>query len=252
MDCILVHGLRRRRVGPGGGWFERMTDALVGRWPMPIASARTQRAEHGLGVSGKPYYFYSLRAEGNFGLVVFLLGEVEGVEWPPGAKGATPFDSGGLWFGDIVTDPPLNESGRRGFFETHDVALADWRAAFRTYIDTRYKAITDYIRGTVAVTGTPQRNSRPAVVMGAPNEPRAWTWEVRVPHQLIARRLEVRAVCISEENRDRYLGWLWDHSPLTTSESSRIEKWIQDHAIVPSPGESETDRVEEWLVREVA
>lgn len=56
---------------------------------MPIASAGTQSAEHGLGISGRPYYFYALRADRRFGLVVFLLSEVES-DWPPYARGATP------------------------------------------------------------------------------------------------------------------------------------------------------------------
>lgn len=250
MDWILVHGLRQLHVDRGGGWFDLMTDAIAGRWPARTPSAGTRRAEHGLGISGMPYYFYALRADENFGLVVFLLSEIEGVDWPPDARGATPFDSGGLWFGMIATDPPLHQRGRRGFFKAHDVPLAAWHPAFGTYIGTRYKTLADYVRGGAPATDT--RNSGPAIVMDAPNDPRAWTWEVRVPHQLVARHLELRAVCISEENRDRYIGWLWDHGRLTTSESSRIEKWIQDYAIVPSPGLSEADRAVEWIVQEVA
>ncbi len=218
---------------------------------MPIASAGTQSAERGLGISGKPYYFYALRTDRRFGFVVFLLSEVEGVDWPPDAKGATPFDSGGMWFGKIATDPSLNQTGRRGFFKTHDVPLISWRSAFEAYIGTSYKSIADYVGGS-AVAGTRPQNSGPAIVMGEPNEPRAWTWEVRVPHELVARHLQLRAVCISEENRSHYLGWLWDHSPLTTSERRKIDRWIQDYAIVPSPGTSEADRAAEWLVQEVA
>ena len=106
VDGILVHGLRMQRVDRGGGWFERLTSAIKGRWPVPTASTRgTQSAEHGLGISGRPYYFYALRPDRRFGYMVFLFSEVEGVDWPPDAKGATPFDSGGMWFGKIATDP---------------------------------------------------------------------------------------------------------------------------------------------------
>ena len=45
---------------------------------------------------------------------------------------------------------------------------------------------------------------------------------------------------------------LWNHSPLSTSESREIDRWIQDYAIVTSPGVSEADRASEWLVQEVA
>ena len=137
MNCILVHGLRQRRVDHGGGWFERMTDAITGMWPVPTASAGTQRAERGLGISDRPYYFYALRADRRFGFAVFLLSEVDGADWPPGARGATPFDSGGFWIDRIAVDPPLNRSERRGFFKSHDLPLASWRPAFETHIDTR-------------------------------------------------------------------------------------------------------------------
>ena len=251
MDCVLVHGLRQRHVDGDGRWFERITDAIKGRWPVPIASPGTQSAERGLGISGGPYYFYALRADRRFGFVVFLLREVEGVDWPPDAKGATPFDSGGMWFGKIAVDPPLSQKERRGFFKTHDVSLDSWRPAFETYIDIRYKTVTDYVRGSAAI-GTRPRHSGPAIIMEDPNEPRAWTWEVRVPHQLAARHLELRAVSLSEESRNLYLGWLWDHSRLSTSEKRDIDKWIKDHAIVPSPGLSAADKAAEWITQEIA
>ena len=50
---------------------------------------------------------------------------------------------------------------------------------------------------------------------------------------------------LSEESRNLYLGWLWDHSPLSTSERREIDSWIKDHAIVPSPGLSVADRAAE-------
>ena len=248
---ILVHGLRQRHVGRDGGWFERMTDTVAGTWPVPTDSTSTPCAEHGLGITGRPFYFYALRADENFGLVVFLLREVEGVNWPPGARGATPFDSGGLWSGEIVTDPSLNEGGRRSFFEAHDVPLTDWRLHFETYIGTRYKTVADYVCGRVPAIGTLPPDSGPAIVMEVGKDPRAWTWEVRVPRQLVARHLKLRAVCISEKNRKSYLDWLWRCSSLTTGESSKIDKWIQDHAIIPSLGSSEADGAAEWILQEV-
>ena len=251
MDCTLVHGLRQGRVDRGGGWFVRLTNAIKGRWPAPTASGRTQSAEHGLGISGKPYYFYAMRADRRFGFVVFLLSEIEGSDWPPDARGATPFDSGGMWLGKVATDPPLDESGRRRLFMIRDVPLAAWRSEFETYIGKRYGTITDYVRGIAPGGMHPPQNSGPAIVIDEPNEPRAWTWEVRVPHELAPHHLELRAVCLSEQNRNRYLHWLWEHSSLATSERREIGGWIQDYAIEPSPGLSEVDRAVEWLVQEV-
>ena len=251
MDSILVHGLRQGRVDGDERWFERLTSAIKGSWPVPTASVRTQSAERGLGISGKPYYFYALRADRRFGFVVFLLSEIEGVDWPPDARGATSFDSGGMWFGKIAIDPPLDQNGRRGLFTSHDVTLAAWRSEFETYIGRCYGAVADYVRGS-APAGTQPQNLGHAIVVGEPNEPLAWTWEVRVPHQLAPHRLELQAVCLSEESRNLYLGWLWDESPLTTNERREIAGWLQDYAIVPAPGLSEADRAAEWLVQEAA
>ena len=183
---------------------------------------------------------------------MFVLGETKGVDWPSDAKGASPFDSGGLWFGRIDTTPPLDQVGRRGLFNAQEVPLAAWRAAFETDIATRYSAIADYVRGHVGSADIQPKESEPAIVIGRPNGPRAWTWEVRVPHALIHRNLELRAVCLSEERQRFYLGWLWKDSPLAIGESRRIEKWLQDNAIVPSPGQFEVDAVTEWLVQEAA
>ena len=79
MRQIRVEGRRDRR--------ELVTDAIRGDWPMPKPSKRTQKAERGFGIDGKPYYFYVLRANENFGLVVFVLSEIEDASWPPDAMG---------------------------------------------------------------------------------------------------------------------------------------------------------------------
>ena len=97
MNNLLIRGLRQGRVHGDEDWRELMTDAIRGAWPAPRASDQTLRAERGLGIGGRPYYFYVLRAEEDFGLVVFVLNESEDANWPSNAKGATPFDSGGLW-----------------------------------------------------------------------------------------------------------------------------------------------------------
>lgn len=250
MDCLLVRGLRHSPFGRDGDWLARTTEAIQGRWPPPAASVGTQRAESGLGIQGRPYYFYALRAERDFGLVVLLLNETEGVDWPLDAKGATPFDSGGLWFGKIHTTPRLDQIGSRGLFKAQEVPLAEWRPAFETHVGTHYRATADYVRGNAGTASMQPTNSEPAIVMGSPNGPRAWTWEVRVPHELIPRNLELRAACLSERNHDLYLDWLWEDSLLAIGESRKIEKWLQDNAIVPVSGQSEVDAVTEWLVQE--
>ena len=247
MDILLIRGLRQIRVEGGLDWRELVTDAIRGNWPEPKASRRTQEAERGLGIDGKPYYFYVLRANENYGLVVFVLSEVEDADWPPDARGATPFDSGGLWWKKIVTNPELDDTGRQAFFRDHDVSLAAWRAAFEEYLHTRYGAVSNYLKGDAPEPGSEVPNPEVAIVKLPPNDERAWTWEVRLPHGLIAARLDLRAACMTGDDRGDYLDWL-SCSALTDGESQRIGQWVEDHVIVPDQGVSATQAAEDWLM----
>ena len=222
-----------------------MTDAIQGDWPAPEASKRTQKAERGLSIDGKPYYFYVLRANESFGLVVFVLSEVEDADWPPDARGATPFDSGGLWWNKVVTSPELDDTGRQAFFRDHDVPLAAWRGAFEEDVHTRYSTVSNYLKGDAPEPGSEVQNPEVIIVMGPPNDERGWTWEVRLPQ--IAGRLDLRVVCMTEDDRDDYLDWL-SLSPLTDGESRRIGQWVEDHVIVPDQGVSATQAAEDWLM----
>ena len=259
MNNLLIRGLRQSRVHGGGNWRELVTSAIRGEWPAPKASKRTQEAERGLGIGGKPYYFYVLRAEANFSLVVFVLSEIDEADlsedeetgWPSDARGATPFDSGGLWWEKIATCPALDGAGRRAFFRDHDVPLVDWGAAFERYVRDHYGTVADYLVGSEPGPGSEPQDSEVTIIRGSPNDRLAWAWEVRVPHDLAAGRLELRATCMTEIRRDNYLDWLW-RSPLTDDESGRIHRWIEAHVIVPKQDESVVQAVEDWLALEVA
>ena len=246
MESLLIRGLSQRHVQGGGDWRDLMTDAIQGNWPSPAASSKTRAAERGLGIDGKPYYFYVLRAEEDFGLVVFVLREVEDAGWPPDARGATPFDSGGLWGKKIATEPELDDAGRRAFFEDHDAPLRDWRAAFEEYIQAHHVTVSNYLEGNAPEPGSESPDSGVTVIKGCPNDKRAWTWEVRVPHNLVAGRLALLKACMTEKNLGYYLDWLW-YSPLTDGESRWIAQWIDEHVIVPDQGVFATQAVEDWL-----
>ena len=86
MSSLLTRGLRSNRLHGGEDWRELVTAAIQGKWPAPAARPQTLEAEHGLGILGKPYYFYVLRAEDSYGLVVFVLSEAEGAAWPRSYK----------------------------------------------------------------------------------------------------------------------------------------------------------------------
>ena len=235
MNRWLIRGLRNAKSLEGGDWRELVTMAIQGKWPAPVASPPTLKAESGLGILGKPYYFYVLRAEATFGFVIFVLGEAEGVVWPEDARGATPFDSGG-WLEIVSTEPPLDATARQAAFRKLDVPLRDWQNAFEQHIQAQYDTVGDYLKGRAPKSGLPPAEAGFAIIKGKPNKPRAWTWEVRVPHDLIANRLTLKTVYMVESDLDAYVEWL-PHSPLADSESRRIQEWIDDHAEVPTQDE---------------
>lgn len=178
---------------------------------------------------------------------MFVLSEIEDAGWPPDARGATPFDSGGLWWNKTATSPVLDDAGRQAFFRDHDVPLAAWRNAFEKYVLTRCGAISNYLKGDPPGHGSTSPNPDADIVMGPPNDERGWTWEVRHPHDLIAGRLDLRTVYMTEDDRDDYLDWLV-RSPLTDDESRRIGRWAEDRIIVPDLGVSAAQAAEAWLM----
>ena len=206
--------------------------------------------ERELDISGKPYYFYVLRAEENFGLVVFVLIEVEDTGWPSEARGATPFDSGGLWRKKIATSPALDDAGRRALFRSRDVPLVDWRAEFERYVHTHYDTVSDYLKGVPPTPGSEPPDLQVTIIKGSPNDKLAWTWEVRVPHDLVAGHLELQAAYMTEDHRNKYLDWLW-RSPLADYESLRIHQWVETHVIVPKQDESVAQAVEDSIALEL-
>ena len=251
MNSLLTRGLRHAQLRGGGDWRELVTRAIRREWPAPAASPQTLEAECGLGILGKPYYFYVLRAEDSYGLVVFVLSEAEGAAWPADARGATPFDSGGWWSDKIRTDPPLDTTARQAAFRTLDVPLRDWRDAFEQYIRAHYSTVGDYLEGRAPTSGNQPPGIGFTIIKGQPNTAQAWTWEVRIPHDLIVGRLVLRAVYMTEVSRDDYVDWLW-YSPLADSESSRIHRWVEDHVIVPKQDELVVRAVKDSIALEVA
>ena len=236
MNRLLTRGLRHSRLDGRGDWRDLVTKAIQGEWPAPAAAAQTLAAERGLGILGEPYYFYVLRAEDSYGLVVFVFREAEDTAWPSDAMGATPFDSGGWWLDKIRTQPPLNTADRQAVFRTLDVPLRDWQGAFERYILGQYDTLGHYLEGRA-----PRADSRPSeigftIVKGQPNTARAWTWEVRIPHGMVAGRLVLQAAYMTEVSRNAYIDWLW-RSGLTDAESRQVHGWIEDHVIVPQEGE---------------
>ena len=226
-----------------------MTRAIQGEWPAPATSLKTLEAESGLSILDKPYYFYIMQADDSYGFVVFVLSEAEGAVWPEKARGATPLDSGGWWLGKVHTEPPLDEATRQAAFGTLDVPLRDWRCAFEHSICAQHGTICDYIYGRAPKSDHPPETGF-TIIKGEPNTRKAWTWEIRVPHDLISGRLTLEKIFMTEASRVKYVDWLWYDSSLADSESYRIDKWISHHLEVSKQAEFVVPTVRAWLARE--
>lgn len=198
---------------------------------MPPSEATTA-TETGLGIA-PCHYWYLLHAEATFGQTVFLWSATID-SWQENEGGLCPFDSGGLWHGHIVTDPPLaTMQARKMFFDRYNQALPGWDESFRLHLATSYGSAGDYIRGQAPQTGVPE------IVKGLPNTSRAWAWEARVCRDtpLIAR-LTLESVYWTEPDRDNFDLWLEGHDFLDDSQLEQIQAWSLAHSRPCARGES--------------
>ena len=216
----LVTGVPQR-VDESIHWRKLMTDVILKKWSSWSPSRRTKQAEDGLGIEGAPRYFYAMRTERAFGMVVFLFRENCDVEWPQDAYGATPFDTGGLWHEKIHTSHSSKLSSMMAIFQNYHIPLISWDEAFKDYIVSNYDSICEYVKGD-----PPKKGANP-IISGPPNSPRAWTWEVRIPCDLANRHVDLLSGFMSEEDRNTYLDWLWNDSDLDDRYCMDVDMWMR-------------------------
>ena len=239
-DPILVFGLPQVPVHDWD-WRESLTYVLSNQWSSRSSFARTSEAENGLGITGQPHYFYAMRTEPAFGFAVFCYCESSDVHWPEDAKGATPFDSGGLWHNKITTEPPLDSSQRRYIFDKYECQLSSWNQTFRNYVADNYNCMIDYMNGN-----PPQQPTRP-IIHGPPNSSRAWTWEVRVARDLLSSNVNLIHGFLSFEDHAKYLDWLWRESTVDDTESVSIQRWMDNNLTLTPVGELPFVIAQKWL-----
>lgn len=204
-------------------WRESLTRIIRRQWSSRQPSQRTQQAEAGLGIEGTPCYFYAMRTERAFGFAVFFFCEIRSYGWPESSRGATPFDSGGFWHGKVHTVPSTASVERKEIFRIHEKPLPSWRQAFKKYITANYNSIEEYVEGL-----PPSMGSSP-ILPGPPNTSRAWTWEVRIPSVLMDGGVELLRGFLPEEDRAKYLDWLWADSSHDDGICRSIQRWMQDN-----------------------
>jgi hypothetical protein len=165
----------------------------------------TRLAEKGLDFP-RSAYWYVQRSEGAFGRI--------GVLWTPNrlgklgsTSGATAFDTGGLWFEYIKTEPPMPDPSERARFAHEQMAAgAELEERFSAWLAAGYPDDpVAYLFGKV-----PQDHVAKIICDAKVNEARAWSWELRI---------DVRAVKSTELAPDE-IYW-------TEADYEAFEAWIQ-------------------------
>ena len=241
---VLVTGLPEPKAKKRLSWRESMTNIICREWFPRKPSTETEQAETSLGITGEPRYFYAMRTEHAFGFAVFFFREVFNFAWPQNTKGATPFDSGGLWHGRIATQPPASSTQRIRIFQRCQTSLPSWAQVFRRHVSTNYSSVEEYIRGDPPSTGTAP------IIVGSPNKSRAWTWEVRVPGELMNEGVDLYRGFLSKEDQNKYRDWLWTDSELDDSTCRSIESWMQENMTVAPLGISTSKMAESALLED--
>ena len=219
---FLVLGLpepRKSRVD----WRVSLTNIVRRQWGLRKPSPNTIQAETGLGIDGTPYYFFAMHTERAFGFAVFFFQARRKSAWQDEVNGATPFDSGGLWHDNLRTTRPINDHQKRKIFRTNQYSLSTWVREFNRYIHNNYNSINKYIYGERPSIGVAPIIPKP------PNTSRAWTWEVRVPINLMYTGMELMYGFMSEEDGERYRDWLWNDSEFDDGVCHSIELWMESN-----------------------
>ena len=213
---LLFHGLRPQ-PNSRQAWCTLVTSVIRKKWLALPNSSATQETEDQLGIVGDPLYFFAMRSERTFGFVVFALRL--NTRSDPGVTGATPFDSGGLWHDRVRAAQQLTDDEKRSVFRAHNVPLATFPDAFKSYAEVNYGTVSDYIEGRPPQQGTPP------ITPHHPNSSRAWTWEVRIPKAVADSWAELICGFITPEAMRDYSDWLSYDSAIEDAEAEYIHRW---------------------------
>jgi hypothetical protein len=114
-------------------WAEKVAMIILGDFEEIGKTESTSDSEVGLGIP-RSWYWFIARTELVFGKGIFLF-DVRTTSYQATDGGACPFDTGGLWLGFIITDPPLADvDDKHKFFHRYRVDPNLWAITFSEYI----------------------------------------------------------------------------------------------------------------------
>lgn len=210
-------------------WYRDLAFVILGKFDGIPRRPATISAESGFEIVPS-WYSYIGRAEVIYGNGIFFF-QVGTSNWESDDRGVCPFDSGGIWWGHIETNPKLpdnNQKKKKAFFEEYEIPLNKWFDSFRKYIVKNYSDYSKYVKGDPPDI---HHGIESIIKTTPPNTDLAWTWEGRVAKDKAASKLKVAGLYCSEEKQIHIMRGISDLDSLILKEKETALRWVKSSTI---------------------
>jgi hypothetical protein len=177
-----------------------------------------------------------------------------GILWRPGKledlgheSGVTAFDTGGLWFEHIKTDPPLSQPAERAAF-TQSMRRdgAELEALFSSWLINAYPDdAVAYLFGRVPHVHVPQ-----IILDEKVNQPRAWSWEMRIDSRSVSSMILAPSdIYWMEEDYEAFEAWIQEEDDVLSvrEKSSLLAHCKSLSTFTPQPKTAIFEKLRETL-----
>lgn len=212
----------RSLASPPIAWQELLYRRLTGLLATLETGDRTTRSEEALDLGTMVYYFVG-RSVPRFGHhMICFRGHQDGLAEVPAV---TPFDTGALNKGWLMTAPPLGSSGRARFVDENTHPVLGYEPLMDEWLSRAYSSTSNYIDGV-----RPTTPAVPEVLLDeSPGDSSIWTWEGRLAlKDYPVPPVQPMRVFVKNGHLERYLDWLDEEGILLGSDYSRHVTLVYD------------------------
>lgn len=235
---LVVQGMRTTGPShPRSDWRWVIVRRLRLEHHLLPSGEKTAEAERGLQLDPCAY-FYVGRCEPEFSDYAIAYEDHNSFE-----SEVSPFDSGGLWFGHVLTKIRLNdERDRQEFVRKNTLPHDAYGVLFEGWVSSNYPDRRDYIEGSC-----PASCYAADVNIEEGADARSWTWELRVEKQHFPDVfLRPTALCISEPKLQQLSQWVIGEGSFASNERSSLLSTINDLYVDPA-GMGSGFAMNDWL-----
>lgn len=183
----------------------------------------TSQAEEAMGLTHHAY-FYVARPDRAYDLnCVFY--EVP-TDYPE-ASTVAPVDTGGLVLGITKMSPQAKREKRLALLETHSLSVDKHEKALHEWLTNAFDDYSFYVDGS-----PPKQSLIAGVTVGPRVDPRAWTWEARVPAENFPKViLTPIKVYLQDGDLKDYASWVQADSGLPKEDVPDHWAWLRAHSV---------------------